>query len=214
MSVRSAKSPAPRHRIRPPLQQRSQAAWNRILDAGTHILIEQGRDALTIQATCRRARVAPTALYARVDGLSGLFWAIYDRWIGQVVTTYERLLQAAAQTEDPIEKVRAVVRAMCENIERHERFLHQIINLTVTDKALRERGSREPLVYVERVAALLPQQPVGAAMEVARMVHRECVFRALYGDRWLSRRPESWAAFTRRVTTMALGRFGWLQFGG
>ena len=213
MSDRSASSLSSSQRIRPPLQQRSQAAWNRILDAGTHILIEQGRDALTIQATCRRARVSPTALYARVDGLSGLFWAIYDRWIGQVVTTYERLLQAAAQTEDPIDRVRAVVRAMCENIERHERFLHQIINLAVTDEALRERGSRESLVYVERVAALLPQRPAGAATHVARMVHRECVFRALYGDHWLSRRPESWAAFTRRVTIMALGRFGWLQFG-
>lgn len=178
------------------------------------ILIEQGRDALTIQATCRRAEVSPTALYARVDGLSGLFWAIYDRWIGQVITTYQRLLAAAAQAEDPVERVRAVVRAMCENFRRHERFLHQIINISVADEALRERGSRESLVYVEQVAGLLPKRPAGAAADVARMVHQECVFRGMYGDQWLSRRPESWAAFTRRVTTMALGRFGWLDRGG
>ena len=197
-------------RIRPPLQRRSQAAWNRILEAGTQILVEQGRDALTIQATCRRAKVAPTALYARVDGLSGLFWAIYDRWIGQLITTYERLLEVAAQTEDSVERVRAVVRDMCENFHLHERFLHQIINISVTDAALRERGSQESLIYVERVAALLPGQPPGAAADVARMVHQECIFRAMYGDRWLSRRGESWAAFTRRLTTMALGRFGWL----
>ena len=214
MSDRSPPKLAPQNRIRPPLQQRSQVAWNRILDAGMHILIEHGRDALTIQATCQRAKVSPTALYARVDGLSGLFWAIYDRGIGQVITTYERQLEAAAQTEESVERVRAVVRAMCENFHRHERFMHQIINISVADEALRERGSRESLVYVERVTALLPQQPAGAAADVARMVHQECVFRAMYGDQWLSRRPESWPAFTRRLTTMALGRFGWLHLGG
>ena len=210
MSDRYPSSLSPRHRIRPPLQQRSQAAWNRILDAGMHILIEHGRDALTIQATCQRAKVSPTALYARVDGLSGLFWAIYDRGIGEVIMTYERLLKVAAQAEGSVERLRAVVRAMCENFRRHERFLHQIINISVADEALRERGSRESLVYVERVAAVLAQQPAGAAADVARMVHQECVFRAMYGDQWLSRRPESWPAFTRRLTTMALGRFGWL----
>jgi AcrR family transcriptional regulator len=213
MSDWTSRKLACQDRIRPPLQRRSQAAWNRILDAGMQILIEQGRDALTIQAVCRRAKVSPTALYARVDGLSGLFWAIYDRGIGQVITTYERLLDAAAQTEDSVERVRAVVRAMCENFHRHERFLHQIINISVADEALRRRGSRESLVYVERVAALLPQRPAGAAADAARMVHQECVFRAMYGDRWLSRRPESWPAFTRRVTAMALGRFGWLDPG-
>lgn len=43
------------------------------------ILEERGRETLTVAAACRRARVAPTAPYARIDGIAGLFWAIYER---------------------------------------------------------------------------------------------------------------------------------------
>ena len=197
------------HRLRPPRQQRSVDAWNRILDAGVRILLEQGREALSIAATCKRAKVAPTALYARVEGIAGLFWAIYDREMEHVVTTYDALLLAAGQTRaGSTERIQAIVHAMCETFRQHGNFLHQIINISVTDSALRDRGSRESLLLVERVARLLPASPKDAAADVARMLHQECVFRALYGDRWLSRRAETWAAFERRLVAMALGRFG------
>ena len=51
--------------VRPPKQERSRAAWNRVLDAGVAILEDGGHDAFTIAAVCDRAGVAPTAIYAR-----------------------------------------------------------------------------------------------------------------------------------------------------
>ncbi len=195
--------------VRPPRQRRSQDAWKRILDAGVAILAEQGREALTVTATCQRAGVAPTALYARVDGISGLFWAVYDREMVHVQATLDALLLRAAATPAGSDaRIRAVIDAQCETFRRYAEFMHQIVNIAVTDAALRERGSRESLASVERMASLLPAEPRGAALDVARMLHLECSFRAMYGNRFLSRRPESQAAFRRRVLAMALGRFG------
>lgn len=195
--------------VRPPRQQRSQEAWKRILDAGVALLEEQGREALTVTATCRRAGVAPTALYARVDGIAGLFWAVYDREMAHVHATLDGLLRRAGATpEGSGARIKAVIDAQCETFRRHGTFLHQIVNIAVTDPALRERGSRESLDSVERMAGLLPAAPRGAARDVARMLHQECAFRAMYGDHFLSRRPEPDAAFRRRVLAMALGRFG------
>ena len=41
--------------VRPPKQERSRAAWNRVLDAGVAILEDGGYDAFTIAAVCERA---------------------------------------------------------------------------------------------------------------------------------------------------------------
>ncbi len=207
-SMDAAAAPT-RRRVKPPLQQRSRDAWNRILDAGVAILVERGRTALTIGSVCQRAKVAPSAIYARVDGISGLFWAIYDREIAHVLQTNRKLLSAAARTPPGSDaRIRAVVHAMCETFRRYGAFLEQIVSISVVDPALRERGSQESLAFLGEVVRLLPSRPVRGATDVARMIHQECVFRALYGDRWLSRRAESNAAFERRVSVMALCRLG------
>ncbi len=197
-------------KVRPPKQQRSIDSWNRLLDAGVGLLLEQGRDALTITSVCRRARVPPVTLYARVDDMSGLFWAIYDREMVHVAATYAALLEKAAATRAGTPaRTRAVVSAVCETFRRHEAFLHQIINISVADADLRERGSRESLALVGRIAGLLPARTPSAGWSVARMLHQECVFRAMYGDRWLSNAPEGYAAFRSRLQEMALARLAW-----
>jgi hypothetical protein len=40
------------------------------------------------------------------------------------------------------------------------------------------------------------------------MLLQECRSRAMYGNRWLSRKPESYQAFRRRLMAMAMARFG------
>ncbi|ODT12221.1 MAG: hypothetical protein ABS61_00290 [Microbacterium sp. SCN 70-18] len=178
-----------------------------MLEAGTWILENEGRDALTITGVCERARVTPMAIYRRVDGLAGLFWAIYDRGMKAVVATYEQeLARAAAFAPDSPARVAQVVTAVAETFERHAPFLHQIVNYSTTDPALSQRGSDESLVLVERVAHLLQGDDSTAAWDVARMLHQECVFRAMYGDRWLSREPELFGQFVERLRLMAFSR--------
>src|SRR3954464_13654265 len=67
--------------VRPPKQQRSRDAWNRVLDAGVAILEDGGYDAFTIAAVCERASVAPTALYARTTSKDAPFLAGHEQGI-------------------------------------------------------------------------------------------------------------------------------------
>ena len=73
----------------PPKQQRSREAWNRVLDAGVAILEDGGYDAFTIAAVCRRAQVAPTAIYARTTSKDALFLAVYEHGIAELLTEQE-----------------------------------------------------------------------------------------------------------------------------
>ena len=180
--VAISESVAQSDRVRPPMQIRSQKAWERILDAGTWILEHEGREALTVSAVCERAGVAPTAVYRRVDGLAGLFWAIYDRGMEKVAETYRAGLdEAAALPAGTRERVDRVVRAMGDTWENNVDFLHPIVS-TTSDSALLERGARESLEFVDVVADLLPHSDPTVNRDVARMLHQECVFRSLYGS--------------------------------
>ena len=75
--------------VRPPKQQRSREAWNRVLDAGVAILEDGGYDAFTIAAVCERAAVAPTAIYARTTSKDALFLAVYEHGIAAMLVEQE-----------------------------------------------------------------------------------------------------------------------------
>jgi AcrR family transcriptional regulator len=193
--------------VRPPQQARSRHSWDRVLTAGMWILENEGRDALTVSAVCERAQVTPMAIYRRVNGLPGLFWAIYDRGMSSVADTYDHELeQAALHPAGSVDRVDRVAAAVAETFERHTVFLHQIINYSTTDPELSRRGSEESLQLVDRVTTLLPDPDPTAARDVARMLHQECVFRAMYGERWLSHESEGFAPFVERLRRMARGR--------
>jgi AcrR family transcriptional regulator len=195
--------------VRPPMQERSREAWDRILEAALQILITEGRAALTIAAVCARAKVAPTAIYARVDGIAGLFWALYESQMLTIFATQETLFAEAEHTKIGSQaRVDAVVRAVAVTFREHEAFLHPIINYSANDPALQTRGAETSLTLTTRLCELL-----GTGMEdqraydTARMIQQECILRAMYGDTWLSTSAESFEAFVDRLTRMARARF-------
>ena len=63
--------------IRPPRQERSRRAWDRVLDAGVALLEEAGYEGFTIAAVCERAQVPPRAIYDRAPTKDALFLAVY-----------------------------------------------------------------------------------------------------------------------------------------
>lgn len=192
-------TPAGRERIRPPMQVRSRETWERVLEAGTAILTAHGREGLTIAAVCERAEVAPTVIYRRVDGLAGLFHAIYDRGMVDVVASYRDGLTAAAQLpEGSLERVRRVVRAVGDTWELNAAFLHPIV-IETSDKALIVRGAAESRELVELVTELLPHPDPVVNHDVARLLHQECILRCMYGNNWITDEPESYAAFLARL---------------
>jgi AcrR family transcriptional regulator len=129
--------------VRPPKQQRSREAWNRVLDAGVAILEEGGYDAFTIAAVCERAAVAPTAIYARTTSKDALFLAVYEHGIGRLRAGQEVFADAdrwAGLT--PVHLVRAAVTEMVGLSLRHQRFLGAVVLLSAAHQEVQRRGDR------------------------------------------------------------------------
>jgi AcrR family transcriptional regulator len=183
--------------VRPPLQERSRAGWERILDTGLALLEEGGYEALSISEVCRRAEVSAPSIYARVDGRLGLFLAVYERGIARVVATEDRAFGRAAGS------VERTVEAIVEVFETHAAFLRAVIRHSSSDPQLLERGAAESRRVLGRIIAALPRDRPDMLVHVGRMLYTECAFRAMYGERFLSSIPESRESFTTRLTFVA-----------
>jgi AcrR family transcriptional regulator len=191
--------------VRPPQQERSRMTWERVLDVGTALLEDEGFGALTIANICRRAGVSAPSIYARVDGLTGLFWAIYDRGMVSVLRTQEAGLSTAAQTPaGSPERIAAVVDAACTTFERESRFLRPIIRFALSNSALASRGAESSQGLIDAMTKLLPERAGEVGASIARMIYTECVFRVLYGDHFLGPESEGFDVFRARVTDIAV----------
>jgi len=129
--------------VRPPKQQRSREAWNRVLDAGVAILEDGGYDAFTIAAVCERAAVAPTAIYARTTSKDALFLAVYEHGIAAL-----RAEQGIFADDGrwaglaPAELVRSAVAEMVGISLRHQRFLGAVVLISAAHPEVARRGSQ------------------------------------------------------------------------
>jgi AcrR family transcriptional regulator len=200
-------APSSQLTVRAPAQERTRVSWERILDVGTRLLEEEGFEALTISAVCREAQVSPPTIYARVDGLAGLFWAIYDRGMTAVLATQAADLRAAARTPPGSrERISAVVAAGCAPFIEHERFLRPVIRFASSNEALLARGAASSQALVDEMTGLLTHPSNDGAEAVARMIYAECVFRTMYGDHFLGHSPESPDEFRERISGLAMAR--------
>jgi AcrR family transcriptional regulator len=75
--------------IRPPRQERSRRAWDRVLDAGVALLEEAGYEGFTIAAVCERAHVPPRAIYDRAPTKDALFLAVYEHGMARIKADHE-----------------------------------------------------------------------------------------------------------------------------
>lgn len=142
--------------IRPPLQQRTREAWNRILNAGVALLVEGGYEALTIAAVCDRAKVAPRAVYDRVDDKDTLFLAVYEHGMDEI-----RADQAAFADDERwdglhgAELARAVLRQIAAIFTRHGAFLRRVVLLSGVHDEIHRRGSHYSRKLGDDVTAVL-----------------------------------------------------------
>src|SRR4051812_38975958 len=82
--------------LRPPLQNRSRASLERVLEAGQRLLEEEGWEGFTVQEVSRRAKVSIGSIYARAPSKKALILAVYDR-------AFEEIAEANAAALAPQE---------------------------------------------------------------------------------------------------------------
>ncbi len=163
--------------VRPPKQQRSREAWNRVLDAGVAILEDGGYDAFTIAAVCERAAVAPTAIYARTTSKDALFLAVYEHGIAAMLAEQEVFGDDARWAGlSPAELIRAAVAEMVGISLRHQRFLGSIVLISAAHEEVARRGSR----YAEDLGDGFTRVVLGAR-DAIRHADPEAAARACFG---------------------------------
>ncbi|MFV0319224.1 MAG: TetR/AcrR family transcriptional regulator [Microbacterium sp.] len=126
--------------VRPPQQERSQVAWNRVLDAGVAILDEIGYTGFTIAAVCKRAGVTPPAIYARVRTKKALYLAVFERGFCPIRAKQVRALDPSRWTDaSPGEAVRAAIAAIVRTSLAHEAFFREIALRAEVDPEVAQR---------------------------------------------------------------------------
>ena len=67
--------------VQPPQQERSRASFERVIEAATSLLEEEGYDGFTLAEVSKRANVSIGSIYARVKSKDDLFYVIQDRYM-------------------------------------------------------------------------------------------------------------------------------------
>ena len=199
--------------IRPPRQQRSREAWNRVLDAGVALLEEGGYDAFTIAAVCGRARVAPPAIYARTASKDALFLAVYEHGISQLLAD-QRIFDDAARWADlPAEAlVRAAVTEVVGISLRHQPFLRAVVLISAAHPEVQRRGARYSRQLGEQftrvlmpVAAMIRHADPEAAIRASfDSVFATSIIRVAYGPAFTSSSPRADQQFVDDTAEMAV----------
>ena len=199
--------------VRPPKQQRSREAWNRVLDAGVAILEDGGYEAFTIAALCERAGVAPPSIYARTTSKDALFLAVYEHGVGRL-RSGQAVFADADRWSDlrPAELVRTAVAEMAGISLRNQRFLGAVVLISGRHPEVRSRGSRyaEELgkgfaaVVLQAADAMTHADPERAVRVCFGTVFASLMFRMAYGGDFASSSPVDDDAFVGDLAETAV----------
>jgi AcrR family transcriptional regulator len=157
--------------VRRPRQERTRAAWGRILDAAVEVLTELGVSRFNVTAVCERAGVAATAVYARVDTREDLLRAAYDLGSGRLLE-HEATLAAEVRGPDPA----AAVNLMVQMFAEHGAFLRAIVLGANEDDYLAARGHENMVAARERFVRVA----VGPDHTPRQRVRAEALFRVTF----------------------------------
>lgn len=144
--------------VHPPQQERTHAAWERILDAGVAILEEAGYEGFTIAAICERAGVNPPAIYARVRTKQALFLAVFEQGFRQVREETEAT-RARLTAGSPEAIVRNAVAAIVLTTFAHERFQRPVILRAEADAEVAARTQQARMDTAAWFRDLVLQHP-------------------------------------------------------
>ena len=184
--------------VRPPLQERSRHAWQRILDAGLELIEEQGFDGLTISALCKRASVTPPTVYARTPSKEALLQALYDHALEHIsrsdtLSPEDPCWMALPRDEVIARAVRAVSRIWLDNAA----LMRAIVRRSSTHPETFRRGSAASIDVAGRFRAVLMTRPdVVPSPDAAqradacfRIVYAALVQRVMFGEAFESDLP-------------------------
>lgn len=147
--------------IRPPLQRRSQASLERVLEAGLQVLQEQGVEGFTLQEVSQRSGVSIGSIYARVNGREALIMAIYEHAMQWTEEESSIAGQVAARDDlGPRERIEMLVTDTANMMLAHGEVLRVFMHQAPLNSDIWQRGAEK-------------SQANARAFEEAMLVHRD-----------------------------------------
>jgi AcrR family transcriptional regulator len=107
-------------RYRPPQQDRSRRALEKVLGAAESVLVEKGFDDFTMTAVAEQADVSIGAIYRRFEGKDQLLDAVWDTLLDKMESDLASALERAEPNLAGV--VRALVRASVADLSNNKLF--------------------------------------------------------------------------------------------
>src|SRR5689334_21668556 len=117
--------------VRPPKQKRSQESLERVLEASTSLLEENGFDAFTIQDVSQRADVSVGAIYARFGNKESLLRAVHRYAMESIQPEHEAV--ATGNGRPARDVIDGAVRTIAGIFRGNERLLRAFMHLGAVD---------------------------------------------------------------------------------
>ena len=144
--------------LRSPKQRRSQASFERVLDAAAGLLAEHGHEGFTLQEVSRRSGVSIGSIYCRVDGKKSLLRAVDQRLLARFNAEHTEVVSVARSRGSKLADVLpALVHELGEFLKRNAPFLRALIALSKADPWVGTEGKKSYADLTSKVFALLKE---------------------------------------------------------
>jgi AcrR family transcriptional regulator len=186
--------------VQPPQQERSRASFERVLQAATSLLEEEGFDGFTLAEVSKRANVSIGSIYARVKSKDDLFYVIQDRYMTRTEDRPRLRDPGAWDHLSAPEVVVELVREFGEVIHENDRLLRVFMHRGIVDPSVAARSSASVSRFHDQFEAILitrrgeiDHKDPALAIDVAfRMAWGTLARQIMYGPTFESRRVIAW----------------------
>ncbi len=183
--------------VQPPQQERSRASFERVIEAATRLLEEEGYDGFTLAEVSKRANVSIGSIYARVKSKDDLFYVIQDRYM--TATEERQRLQEPSVWRDlaPEDAIVGVVAEIGELFKVNDRLLRVFMHRGIVDPAVAARSSDSVSRFHDEVEAILLTKRNAIAHADPELAI-DVAFRMVWGT--LARQIMYWPTFESQRT--------------
>ena len=168
---------------RPPQQDRSRRALQKVLGAAESVLVAKGFDDFTMTAVAERADVSVGAIYRRFEGKDQLLDAVWDSLLAKMESDLAAALDRAESSLAGV--VSALVRASVADLSSNKLFPYLYAPSFALTTRVHDAISTRRRLFLAAVSPHLGEvgraEPQVAVVMVQAMVTGSCVHRASQG---------------------------------
>ncbi|QZH73891.1 MAG: TetR/AcrR family transcriptional regulator [Erythrobacter sp.] len=195
-----------------PLQGRSLASYERMLDATKALMLERGSEDFTLQDVSDLGAVSIGSIYLRFQSKDRLLHAVIARELEDVIATEEAMVAEVLQDQQDLRTfLTRFIDRYSRNLEEHARILRAIMQRASVDPAVSGPGKETArrsmtmavdaiLQFKDEIAGSDPREKAHAVMQI--------VFATIARQFGLGSTPESgdedvWEVMQKELAKMA-----------